>query len=269
MNLAFEDVTFAYPSGVVALREVSLTIASGEAVALVGENGAGKTTLAKLANGLLKPQQGRVLVGEWDTRQRTTAQLARQIGYVFQNPDEQLFERTVWAEVAFGPRNLGRDEAEVRASVEEALAQVGLAAEAERHPYDLNASQRKLVALAATLAMKTPTIILDEPTTGQDAGGIALVGQLVEGLKKEGRTAVTISHDVDFCMEHFERAVVMSRGRVLAEGPVGSILSDAELLARANVEPPQLVRLAAALGLAASPRTAEEFAALLAGRFDR
>jgi len=269
MNLLLEDVTFTYPSGVVALREVSLTIASGEVVALVGENGAGKTTLAKLANGLLKPQRGRVLVGESDTRQRSIAQLARHVGYVFQNPDEQLFERTVWAEVAFGPRNLGHAEAEVRASVEAALAQVGLAAEAQRHPYDLNASQRKLVALAATLAMNTSALILDEPTTGQDAGGIALLAELVEGLKKKGRTVVTISHDVDFCMEHFERAVVMSGGRILADGPVAAILSDAELLARANVEPPQLVRLAAALGLSPSPRTPDEFAALLAAQAGR
>jgi energy-coupling factor transport system ATP-binding protein len=266
MNISFEEVSFSYPSGVAALREVNLTVGSGDAVALVGENGAGKTTLAKLLNGLLMPQNGRVLVGEWDTRQRTTAQLARRIGYVFQNPDEQLFERTVWAEVAFGPRNLGCAEAEVRASVDAALTQVGLEAKAKHHPYDLHASQRKLVALAAMLAMKTPVIILDEPTTGQDARGIALIGEIVETLKAKGCTVLAISHDVDFCADHFERVVVMSQGRILAEGPTRRIFSGTDLLAQANVEPPQLVRLAVQLGLAATPRSVDDFIAILIGR---
>lgn len=263
MNVQVKNVSFSYPSGVVALQDISLTIMSGEAVAIIGENGAGKTTLAKHLNGLLKPTEGWVFVDDWDTRDQTIAQMASRVGYVFQNPDDQLFERTVWAEVAFGPRNLGQSEEAVRAGVEAALAQVGLEAEADRHPYDLHASHRKLVALAATLAMRTPIVILDEPTTGQDAVGVARLGEIVEGLKAEARTVLTISHDIDFCAEHFERIIVMSQGQILADGSAKEVLSQGHLLAQAYVDPPQLVRLAAALGLPNSPLTVKEFIAAL------
>jgi energy-coupling factor transport system ATP-binding protein len=266
MNIAVERVSFSYPSGVLALRDVSLTITAGESVAVIGENGAGKTTLAKHLNGLLKPAHGSVRVGDWDTREHTIAQLARRVGYVFQNPDEQLFEDSVWSEVAFGPRNLGQSEAEIKANVGAALAQVGLEAAAKTHPYDLQATQRKFVALAAILAMRTLVVMLDEPTTGQDARGLARIGEIVEALKAEGRTVLTISHDIDFCAEHFERVVVMSRGQMLADGPAGAVLAQSELLTQAAVEPPQLARLAAALGLPGAPRTVAEFVTLLKER---
>lgn len=266
MNIVIEGVSFSYPSGVVALRDVSLTITAGESVAIIGENGAGKTTLAKHLNGLLRPERGSVHIGDWDTREHTVAQLARRVGYVFQNPDDQLFEDRVWDEVAFGPRNLGQSEAEVRANVDAALRQVGLEAMAKVHPYDLQVTQRKFVAMAAILAMRTPVVIFDEPTTGQDARGLARIGDIVKALKSEGRTVLTISHDIDFCAEHFERVVVMARGEILADGPAGAIFAQSDLLARADVEPPQLTRLAAALGLPGAPRTVEEFIAMLVTR---
>ncbi len=259
MRLLLEGVCFTYPGGVQALRGVNLRIEPGEAVAVLGENGAGKTTLAKHFNGLLRPSSGRVLVGDWDTREHTVAQLAQRVAFVFQNPDEQLFERTVRAEVAFGPRNLGCDGAEVQQRVERALAQVGLLEAADRHPYDLHPADRKRVALAAALAMQTPVVVLDEPTLGQDAAGVRLLAEVVEGLKAEGRTVVIISHDVDFCGEHLERVVVMSQGRVLADGPTGEVLAQEALLREAAIEPPQLVRLAQALGLPGTPLTAPAF----------
>lgn len=266
MNIRVDAVSFRYPSGVLALRDVTLHIAQGESVAIIGENGAGKTTLAKHLNGLLKPERGSVHIGDWDTREHTVAQLARRVGYAFQNPDDQLFEDNVWEEVAFGPRNLGQSEAEVHASVTAALKQVGLEEMAQLHPYDLPASQRKFVALAAVLAMRTPIVILDEPTTGQDARGLARLAAIVEALKAEGRTVITISHDIDFCAEHFERVVVMAGGMVLADGPTSAVLAQSEVLARADVEPPQLTRLALALGLPGAPRTVEAFVAALAER---
>lgn len=266
MKIRLEDVTFTYPSGVTALRQVSLAIDTGETVAVIGENGAGKTTLAKHLNGLLKPGQGRVFVGDWDTREHTVAQLAGRVGYVFQNPDDQLFESTVWAEVAFGPRNLGRDEAEVEAAVAAALSQVQLEGVAQTHPYDLHASERKRVALAAVLAMQTPAVIFDEPTTGQDSQGVALIGAIVESLRRAGRTVLTISHDIDFCAEHFERVVVMADGQVLADGLATALLGQEELLAQTAVQPPQMARLAAALGLPGTPLTVAAFLEQLAGQ---
>jgi energy-coupling factor transport system ATP-binding protein len=266
MNITVSDLSFTYPSGVEALRGVSLSIAAGEAVAILGENGAGKTTLVKHLNSLLRPTAGRVAVGEWDTSDHSVAQLAARVGYVFQNPDDQLFERTVQAEVAFGPRNLGRPDGEVRAAVAEALEQVGLQDHAGDHPYDLHLSQRKLLALAAILAMRTPIVVLDEPTTGQDARGVARIGEIVEALKAAGRTVIAISHDVDFCAEHFGRAVIMAGGQVVADGPASEVFARADVLRQTAVEPPQLARLAATLGLPGAPLRVEEFVDLLPDR---
>lgn len=266
MHIAVEHVTFTYPSGFTALDDVSLTAAPGELVAIIGENGAGKTTLVRHLNGLLRPTSGMVSVGDWDTRQHTVAALARRVGYVFQNPDDQLFERTVHAEVAFGPCNLGRSAAEIGQAVEAALARVGLSGSADRHPYDLHISQRKLVALAASLATDTPVIVLDEPTTGQDAQGVALIGQIVAGLKQDGKTVITITHDIDFCAENFPRVVVMAQGHIIADGPARSVLADAPMLARAEVEPPQVVRLGLGLALPGTPLGVSEFVDLVEGQ---
>jgi energy-coupling factor transport system ATP-binding protein len=267
MKITITNLTFTYPSGVEALRGLALTIESGEAVAIVGENGAGKTTLVKHFNGLLRPSGGSVVVGEWDTAAYSVAKLASRVGYVFQNPDDQLFERSVIKEVSFGPRNLGRSDAESRAAGLEALAAVELQSREGTHPYDLHLSQRKLLALAAVLAMRTPVIVLDEPTTGQDARGLAIIGRNVEQLKTERRTVVTITHDIDFAAEHFERVVVMARGQVLADGPAGKVLAQPEVLRGAEVEPPQLARLAHALGLETTPLTPRQFISLIGRRF--
>ena len=259
MNITVDNVTFIYPGDVLALDRVSLTVTSGETLALIGENGAGKSTLARHLNGLLTPGEGRVRVGEWDTREHTVAQLARRVGFAFQNPDDQLFARTVRDEVAFGPRNLGRSETEVRAAVDEALAQVGLARCADDHPYDLSVAERKLVTLAAVLAMNTPVLVVDEPTTGQDAAGIRRIGEILDRLKAEERTVIAITHDMEFCADHFGRVVVMADGQILADGAADDILRRRELLARADVRPPQLVQLAEALGLSRTPLTQTHF----------
>lgn len=263
MKLLVESVRFTYPGGAEALRGVTLHVEPGEAVAIIGENGAGKTTLVKQFNGLLKPTHGRVTVGDWDTREHTVAKMAARVGFVFQNPDDQIVERSVGEEVAFGPRKLGQSPDEVAANTAAALEQVELAAEAKTHPYDLTAPQRKLVTLASVLAMRTPIVVFDEPTMGQDARGIALIGNILETLKAEGRTIVIITHDIDFCAAHFERIVAMADGRVLADGPAVEVLSRADLLATTNVEPPQLIRLAQALRLPAAPLTVETFVAAL------
>lgn len=264
--LRVEQVTFTYPAGVTALRGVSLSAASGESIAIVGENGAGKTTLARHLNGLLRPSDGGVWIGDWNTKEHTVAQMARRVGYSFQNPDDQLFERTVRAEVAFGPRNLGFSVDEIESTVDAALSQVGLLVEADRHPYDLQLSQRKLLTLAATLAMQTPVVILDEPTTGQDAAGVICIAGIVNGLKEQGRTLIAITHDMDFAAANFDRVIVMSEGRIVADGPTPVVMSQDNVLAEALVEPPQMIRLSAALGIAGVPLTPEAFVETLSQR---
>jgi energy-coupling factor transport system ATP-binding protein len=266
VNLVIDNVGFTYPSGAEALRGVSVRIGPGEAVAIIGENGAGKTTLVKHLNGLLKPTSGRVTVGDWDTREHSVAKLAARVGYVFQNPDDQIVERSVGEEVAFGPRRLGQTEAEVATNVTAALEMVELAGESKIHPYDLTAPQRKMVTLASVLAMRTPVVVFDEPTMGQDARGVKIIGSIVEKTKAEGRSVLIITHDIDFCAAHFERVIVMADGRMLTDGPANEVLTHTELLATTNVEPPQLVRLAQGLGLAAAPLSVDAFVQALRER---
>jgi energy-coupling factor transport system ATP-binding protein len=261
VDIVIDSLSYTYPSGVEALRGVSLQIPAGERLAIVGQNGAGKTTLVKHLNGLLRPTSGAVSVGPWDTRMRSVAQLAALVGYVFQNPDDQLFQSTVRGEVMFGPKNLGWEVERIAGRAQAALKLVELENVADRHPYDLSPGERKRVALAAVLAMDTPVIVLDEPTTGQDYAGVHLVGEIVDALHQESRTIIAITHDIDFSAEHFERIVVMAEGRVLLDGPSRSVLSQAGILAQTYVEPPQLMRLADRLGLDFMPLAVEEFIA--------
>jgi energy-coupling factor transport system ATP-binding protein len=186
--------------------------------------------------------------------------VARFVGYVFQDPDRQLFSRSLAREVAFGPRNLGLAEGDVARLVDQALAAVGLADCADESPYDLGLSDRKLVALASVLAMDPPILVLDEPTTGQDAPGIARVGAIVDTLAAGGRTVVAITHDMAFAARHFGRIVVLRDGLAVADGPPDAVLAAAneQLLASTGLEPPPLAILARQLGLGGvPPETAE------------
>lgn len=264
MKIEISDLHFTYPTGVQALRGVSLTIEPGEQVAIVGQNGAGKTTLVKHLNGLLRPTSGRVRIGDWDTREHSVAELARRVGYVFQNPDEQLFSRDVKTEVAFGPRNLGFSSEQVQGQVDEALAMTELSDKTETNPYDLSPTWRKMVAIASILAMATPIVIFDEPTTGQDSANIARIANVVRTLRERGRTVVTVTHDIDFCAENFERVIAMSEGAILLAGKAEDVLGQEEFLARTYVEPPQLTRLGKRLGLERTIRNEGEFLAAIA-----
>jgi energy-coupling factor transport system ATP-binding protein len=259
MNIEINDLHFTYPTGVEALCGVSLKIESGEQIAIVGQNGAGKTTLVKHLNGLLQPTRGQVWVGDWDTAKHSVAKLARRVGYVFQNPDEQLFSRNVGAEVAFGPKNLGFDEAKVQALVNDALALTELSDKTETNPYDLSVTWRKMVALASIISMDTDIVIFDEPTTGQDAVNVARVANVIAELRRRGKTVITITHDIDFCAENFERVIAMAQGNILLDGNANDVLGQEDILATTYVDPPQLTRLGKRLGLKNTVRDQEEF----------
>jgi energy-coupling factor transport system ATP-binding protein len=265
MRIQIQDLHYTYPAGVEALRGLSLTFEPGEQVAIVGQNGSGKTTLVKHLNGLLRPTAGSVRIGDLDTKDRkvTVARLAREVGYVFQNPDEQLFSQTVADEVAFGPRNLGFDPQKTQSLAAEALALVELTDRKDVNPYDLSSTWRKMVALASVLSMDTPVVILDEPTTGQDAASVARIARVVAELRKRGRTVITVTHDIDFCAENFERVIALAQGQVLLDGPAGSVLGQEKILAQTYVEPPQLTRLGKRLGFRKTVRNQDEFLAAL------
>jgi energy-coupling factor transport system ATP-binding protein len=202
---------------------------------------------------------GKVFVGDWETTRFTTAQLAGRVSFLFQNPDDQLFERTVRQEVAFGPRNLGFSDRKISTNTSSALKTVGLADRAETNPYDLEPNERKLLAFAATLAMDTPVLVLDEPSIGQDVKGRQRIGHIIQDLHKMGRTILLISHDLDFCAEYCERAIVMADGKILAQGSTSDVFSQSDVLSQAAVIPPQLIRLAQALKMSTAPLTVKQF----------
>lgn len=259
MKIEINDLRFTYPAGVEALRGISLIIDSGEQVAIVGQNGAGKTTLVRHLNGLLQPTSGEVRIGDWDTRKYSVAKLAARVGYVFQNPDEQLFSKDVGSEVAFGPRNLGFNSEQVQSLVKEALNLTELSDKVVTNPYDLSPTWRKMVAIASIIAMDTPIVIFDEPTTGQDAVNMARITQVIAELRRNSKTVITITHDIDFCAENFERVIALSQGQILLDGPASEVLGQEEILAETYVDPPQLTRLGKRLGLKEVVKKQEEF----------
>ena len=255
-ELVAESLVHVYREGAVrALDGVDLRIGPAERVALVGQNGSGKTTLVRHLNGLLRPTEGRVTVDGTDATTMTVAQLASRVGLVFQDPDRQIFAGSVRAEVEFGPRNLGRSGADLRAAVAEALDAVGLAGDEGTNPYDLGQSRRKLLALASVLAMRTPVLVLDEPTTGQDARSVERVRAVVESVAAEGRTVVAISHDMRFVAEAFERVVVMRDGRVIFDGPTSGVFAREawDALRSTYLEPPLAATVGDRLGLGSTP----------------
>jgi energy-coupling factor transport system ATP-binding protein len=254
--IALEGVSHVYqPSQVRGLEDVTLNMGPGQRIALIGQNGSGKSTLVRHLNGLLRPSSGRVLVDDADSAERTVAELAHVVGLVFQDPDRQIFAGSVQAEIEFGPRNLGLRGEALDDAVRSALEATGLQAARRTNPYDLGTSRRKLLALASVLAMDTPVLVLDEPTTGQDVGGVDVVRSVIRSASERGRTVIAISHDMEFVAAEFERVVVMGSGRILADGPPADVFAPEgwDLLESTYLEPPLAARVGDRLGLGSTP----------------
>jgi len=243
-----KDVYFTYTSGVEALKGVSVTIRNGEFVAVMGQNGAGKTTLVKQFNGLLKPTKGEVLVDRVSTRDVSVARLARKVGFVFQNPDHQLFSETVEEEIAFALRNFGFEEAAVKRRITWALNLLGLTEYRKTSPFMLSGGERKRVALASVLAWNPKVVILDEPTIGQDHQQKEKLRQFIVQMNAQGKTVVIVTHDVEFVAECNPRVMLMNEGKIIADGEAKKILTDTEIVAQASIVPPQITQIF--LGLA-------------------
>lgn len=241
--IEIKDVYFTYPTGVEALKGVSLSIGDGEFVAVMGQNGAGKTTLVKQFNGLLKPTKGEVLVDGVSTRNVSVAKLARKVGFVFQNPDHQLFSETVEEEVAFGLRNFGFEPATVQRRVDWALNLLDLTEYRKTSPFMLSGGERKRVALASVLAWDPSVVILDEPTIGQDHRQKENLRQFIVQLNGQGKTVVVVTHDVEFVAECNPRVVLMTGGQVIADGDAKSILTNTTLALTASIVPPQITQI--------------------------
>lgn len=244
-----EDLVFQYGDGQPAVDGVSLDIKAGEFVALVGQNGCGKTTLAKHLNGLHLPTEGEVRVLGKSTADWTLPELGRRVGYVFQNPDHQIFANTVQEEVAFGARNYGFPEETVREKVDAALTVTGLAGRELDDPFNLTRGERQQLAVASVLATDPEILVLDEPTTGLDYHGQVAILNLIRRLNESGRTVVMITHSMWVVAEYADRCVIMSGGRVVRDGDVRSCFSDPKLLESLYLEAPEAVRLGYEFGL--------------------
>jgi cobalt transport protein ATP-binding subunit len=263
--IAVEELEHQYPGGVLALAGISLQIQDGEAIGIIGQNGSGKTTFVKHLNGLLRPTRGRVLVDGQDTRKSRASRLARMVGYVFQNPDHQIFAGRVWDEVAFGPKNVGLRGAELEQAIGAALATMGLTDLAGRHPYTLSRGQRQRLAIAAILAMRPRVLVLDEPMGGQDRTQVARLLTTLADLRASGHTIIMVSHDLEIIAAFCQRAVVFRDGRILLDGPVRDVFARTDELQQTFLKAPQIARFSLARGLSRVALTVDEASELLDG----
>ena len=238
-----KDVYFTYPNGVEALKGISLTIPDGEFIAIMGQNGAGKTTLVKHFNGLLKPTRGEVTVDGVNTREVSVAKLARKVGFVFQNPDHQLFCETVEDEVAFALRNFGFKESTLKKRVTWALNLLDVTQYRQTSPFMLSGGERKRVAIASVLAWNPKVVILDEPTIGQDNQQKEKLRHFIAQLNAQKKTVIIVTHDVEFVAECNPRVVLMVDGKIVADGGAEEILTNPKLVAQASIVPPQITQI--------------------------
>lgn len=247
------DVSFTYPSGVNVLQHISFQIDPGEFVALIGQNGAGKTTLLKQLNGLLKPTAGDLFIDRVNTKDSSTGELAQKVGYLFQNPDHQIFLPTVEKEIGFGPANLDLSKAEVKERVRDAAGQVGLTPYLKENPLFLSKGQRQRVAFASLLSMRPEVMVLDEPTTGQDYQEGIEIMEMVKELHRKGHTIVFVTHDMELVAGYAERVIVLSEGRVLMDDICRNVFYQPDLLLQTNLFPSQIARLAQKFGNRLNP----------------
>jgi len=252
--ITLENVHYSYTSNIEALKGVSLTIEDGDFIAIMGQNGAGKTTFIKHFNGLFKPSSGVVRVNGVETTKTSVASLARNVGFVFQNPDNQLFSETVEDEIAFALKNFMFDKEAIEKRVTWALDFLSLSQYRKTSPFLLSGGERKRVALASVLAWDPETLVLDEPTIGQDYEQKEKLRQFIIQLQAEKKTVVMVTHDVEFVVECNPRVILMRDGKIVANGIAKDILTNSKLLEESSIVLPQIAQIFAklsALGLPA------------------
>ena len=237
-----KDLRFSYVKGREVLHGLNLAL-DHRPTAIIGQNGAGKTTLVRVLKGLLKPDSGEIRYQGENLETKTVAELASRVGYVFQNPDDQIFKYKVLEEVMFGPLNIGMSPQEAEASAHEALRMVGLDEKAGENPYDLELSDRKMVAIASVLAMNTDVIILDEPTIGQSWNGREKIREIIQTQAAQGKLVIAILHDMDFVANSFARVIAMAHGEILADGAPAEVFRNHPVLEKAALAAPPLYEL--------------------------
>lgn len=256
--ISVQNLTFSYRADAEILKGINLQF-DRRSTAIIGQNGAGKTTFVKLLKGLLKPTAGEIAILDRNVKETSAAVLAKHIGLVFQNPNDQIFKSNVLDEVMFGPLMIGFDRETARNNALRALEMVGLAKKAEENPQDLSLSEKKLVCVAAVVAMDQPIVIFDEPTIAQDHAGKETIKRVIGELRQQNKLVMTIIHDMDFVAENFERTIVFHQGTVLLDADTREVFARKDILAKAALEAPYVTQLAEKLGYNETFLTIDEF----------
>lgn len=243
-----KNVSFTYPNGFVAVDGVSFKLEKGENIAIVGQNGAGKTTMVKMLNGLSRPTSGDILVNGKNTKEYTTAQVARTVGYVFQNPDDQIFNNSVYKEIEYGLKRMKLPGEERKRRIMDAAALTGMDQFLDHNPYDFPLSVRKFVTIASVIASGCEVMIFDEPTAGQDLEGLWRLSRLIRELTGRGKALVTITHDMEFVAENFQRLIIMCNKKIMADGRTEEVFSYKEIMEEAKLKQPCIVELSHRIG---------------------
>lgn len=259
-KIEIKDLHFSYNEGEEILKGLNLEI-DERSTAIIGQNGAGKTTFVKLLKGLLRPTGGEIIFNGQDISKLTVAALAKDIGLIFQNPNDQIFKNTVLDEVMFGPLQIGMSKKQAKEVALKALDMVGLKGAEKINPYDLGLSDRKMVSIAAIVAMDTKVVIFDEPTIAQDYTGKKRIQSIMKELQKEHKIVISILHDMDFVAETFDRAIVFAKGNALLDKDVKSVFQEKEILEQAYLEQPYTMQLCYELGYKDAFLSPEEFVA--------
>ncbi len=262
-KLEFKNVSFAYSNGFKAVDNLNLTINSGEKIAIIGQNGAGKSTCAKLMNGLLRPNEGQILLDDKDTSDMTTAQISRKVGYVFQNPNDQIFNSTVYDEVAFSLRAMKVEENELDKRVRKACEVCDLSSYLDDHPYDLPYSTRKFVTIAITIANDCDIYIFDEPTAGQDSYSMKCLKNVIDYLHEKNKTIITITHDMEFVVNNFDRVIVMQNKEIIKDADKSEVFDDKKTLEKSYIKAPIIKRLCNSIDVKENLLSVEDFVAYI------
>lgn len=259
MRIELKKMGHIYPTGDEALKDVDLVIEGTEPVAIIGQNGAGKTTLVKHFNGILRPTSGQILIDGEDINSRSTAKWSRDVGYVFQNPDDQIFLETIRKEFEFGPKQIGMSEDKIKKQMDFVAERCLLKDKLDLHPFDLTLTEKKFCTIGSIIMMDPQVIIFDEPTCGQDVEGNQRLKNIVNTLREMGKLCITISHDMKFVVENFKRVVVMCKGQVLMDGDSKEVFSQVDKLKQSFVSPPPITRVAQKAGFEKTVFDIEEF----------
>ncbi len=243
--IVLDHVSFRYSNDSPwVLNNISLQIDQGEYLAIIGQNGAGKSTLVRLLNGLLRPTQGDVFINGRNTRNFSVAELAKEVGLVFQNPDHQLFTQTVKEELQFSVKTLGWNQEKQAKKIEETLTQLDLNPFSNRSPFKLSGGEKRRTSISTIWVREPSILVLDEPTTGQDATQKRNLANLLSRLQGHGNIIILVTHDIEFTIKYCPRVIILKDGQIVGDGPTVKVFSNKQIMSDASLFPPQIIRLA-------------------------